>query len=100
MNRTAIYPSEMALESVAPERAESGLALGQSGIVEIESGRWVDETGPLTLPEPPAMSFGDFIGASPAVRRMYPLCSRLAGVEVPLVIEGETGTGKEALAEA
>jgi DNA-binding NtrC family response regulator len=69
-------------------------------MIEIESGRFVDEVVPATVPEPPATSFGSFIGASPAVRRMYPLCSRLAGVEVPLVIEGETGTGKEALAEA
>jgi two-component system, NtrC family, response regulator HydG len=44
--------------------------------------------------------FGSFVGKSPAVRRLYPLCSRLACANVPLVIEGETGTGKEALAEA
>jgi DNA-binding NtrC family response regulator len=44
--------------------------------------------------------FGSFVGRSPAVRRLYPLCSRLAAASVPLVIEGETGTGKEALAEA
>jgi DNA-binding NtrC family response regulator len=45
-------------------------------------------------------SFGSFVGQSAAVRRLYPLCSRLAAATVPLVIEGETGTGKEALAEA
>ena len=45
-------------------------------------------------------SFGAFIGASLAVRRLYPLCAKVAASDVPLVIEGETGTGKEALAEA
>ena len=44
--------------------------------------------------------FGDFVGASLAVRRLYPLCAKVAASNVPLVIEGETGTGKEALAEA
>jgi len=34
------------------------------------------------------------------MRRLYPLCDRLAKSDVPVVIEGETGTGKEVLAEA
>ncbi|MBS2012700.1 MAG: sigma 54-interacting transcriptional regulator [Deltaproteobacteria bacterium] len=45
-------------------------------------------------------SFGEFVGSSIAVRRLYPLCQKVAASNVPLVIEGETGTGKEALAEA
>jgi DNA-binding NtrC family response regulator len=44
--------------------------------------------------------FGSFIGSSLAIRRLYPLIAKVAGSDVPLVIEGETGTGKEALAEA
>jgi DNA-binding NtrC family response regulator len=47
-----------------------------------------------------ATSFGAFVGASLSVRRLYPLCAKVAASNVPLVIEGETGTGKEALAEA
>jgi DNA-binding NtrC family response regulator len=47
-----------------------------------------------------ATSFGLMIGASAAMRRLYPLCSRLAASNVPVLIEGETGTGKEALAES
>jgi len=53
------------------------------------------------LPEPAARTgFGAVLGASLAMRRLYPLCERLAATHVPLVIEGETGTGKEVLAEA
>jgi len=45
-------------------------------------------------------SFGAVLGASVAMRRLYPLCAKLAASNLPLVIEGETGTGKELLAES
>jgi transcriptional regulator with GAF, ATPase, and Fis domain len=44
--------------------------------------------------------FGPLIGRSPQMRRLYPLLARLAASKVPVIIEGETGTGKEVLAEA
>ena len=47
-----------------------------------------------------AMSFGRVVGGSPEMRRLYPLCLELAQSAVPVLIEGETGTGKELLAEA
>ena len=51
-------------------------------------------------PLPEATSFGRYIGASVAMRRRYPLFDRMAASTIPVVIEGETGTGKEVLAEA
>jgi DNA-binding NtrC family response regulator len=52
--------------------------------------------GPLST----ATHFGRVIGVSAEMRRLYPLCAKLAASAVPVVIEGETGTGKEQLAEA
>jgi DNA-binding NtrC family response regulator len=51
-------------------------------------------------PPPAATGFGRVVGQSPEMRRLYPLLSRIAASAVPVVIEGETGTGKELVAEA
>ncbi len=47
-----------------------------------------------------ARAFGRVIGESVEMRRLYLLFERLAASELPVVVEGETGTGKEVLAEA
>ncbi|MBX3224573.1 MAG: sigma 54-dependent Fis family transcriptional regulator [Labilithrix sp.] len=47
-----------------------------------------------------AMAFGRLVGASVEMRRLYPICQELAEADVPVLIEGETGTGKELLAES
>jgi two-component system, NtrC family, response regulator HydG len=48
----------------------------------------------------PVRSFGRVHGAAPCMQRLYALFRRLAASNLPLLIEGETGTGKEQLAEA
>jgi DNA-binding NtrC family response regulator len=57
-----------------------------------------NRAAPTTLPA--ATRFGGVVGASVAMRRLYPTCARLAASSVTIIIEGETGTGKEVLAEA
>jgi DNA-binding NtrC family response regulator len=44
--------------------------------------------------------FGRTLGQSAAMRKLYPLCERLAASADPVLIEGEAGTGKELLAES
>jgi DNA-binding NtrC family response regulator len=72
------------------------LSLGSS-VVRIE--RRASE-GSGALPVSYADRFGRLVGASRELRRLYPLCAKLAASNVPVVIEGETGTGKEVLAES
>jgi transcriptional regulator with GAF, ATPase, and Fis domain len=48
----------------------------------------------------PATSFGRLHGISREMRRLYPICEKLAASNISVIIEGETGTGKEVLAEA
>jgi DNA-binding NtrC family response regulator len=58
------------------------------------------ESAALVVPLPSARGFGRMLGASAEMRRLYPLCEKIAATHVPVSIEGETGTGKELLAES
>jgi DNA-binding NtrC family response regulator len=92
--------------------SRNGTRVNGIAVVEVllEGGERVDIGGTTIVveraeraPEAPistASGFGRVVGASPAMRRLYPLCQRIASSNVPVVIEGETGTGKEVLAES
>ena len=43
--------------------------------------------------------FGPMIGASPAMQKVYDLMTRVAATEASVLISGETGTGKELVAQ-
>lgn len=44
--------------------------------------------------------FGDVVGSSPTMRAVFALCEDAAKSDSTVLIEGETGAGKEAIAEA
>jgi DNA-binding NtrC family response regulator len=78
---------------------DSGLVVVGSTVMRVER-----IATPSSAARPPVVAssgsgFGRIVGASPAMRRLYPLFARLASSDLPVVIEGDTGTGKELLAE-
>jgi DNA-binding NtrC family response regulator len=60
--------------------------------------RPVGDTASLELPEQD--SLGGLIGRSARMRQLYALVARVAPSELSVIIEGETGTGKELVARS
>ena len=52
------------------------------------------------LPPAEMVRFGDLLGRSDAMRRIFTLFTQLAKTNFPVLLEGETGTGKELAARA
>src|SRR5262249_28137250 len=59
----------------------------------------VDLADEVSIDDPPA-SFGGMVGESNAMREVYALLARLARTDLPVLLEGPTGTGKEVAARA
>ncbi len=55
---------------------------------------------PREIPPSPALRFGELYGKSRAMRSVFAMMERAAPSEVPVLIEGETGTGKDLAARS
>jgi DNA-binding NtrC family response regulator len=51
-------------------------------------------------PMSPEESFGDLVGESPPMRELFATLARIAPKNIGLLVQGETGTGKEEVARA
>jgi len=58
------------------------------------------EAQPLDLPPSQARRFGELVGESLAMREVFAVLERVAASDATLLVEGETGTGKELVARA
>ena len=58
------------------------------------------ETVEIELATSQRTSFGSLVGQSPAMRELYTQLEKIAASDTSVLLEGETGTGKEAVAEA
>ncbi|MCE9573894.1 MAG: sigma-54 dependent transcriptional regulator [Deltaproteobacteria bacterium] len=56
------------------------------------------EAEPLDLPPSQSRRFGELVGESLAMREVFAVLERVAATEVTVLVEGETGTGKELVA--
>ena len=56
--------------------------------------------GSSFLPLSESTSFGELVGTSLEMRRVYAVLERIAGTSATLLIEGETGTGKDVAARS
>jgi len=71
------------------------LRLGKHSEVDVEP---VDKN--VELGEWPSDRFGDVLGTTPPMKRLFALLAKAAPTEATILLQGETGTGKEAIAEA
>jgi len=55
---------------------------------------------PREIPPSPAVRFGELYGKSRAMRSIFSVMERAAPSDVPVLIEGETGTGKDLAARS
>jgi DNA-binding NtrC family response regulator len=74
--------------------AGSTLLIGRSAL------RVEPEAQPLDVPPSQARRFGELVGESLAMREVFAVLERVAAADATLLVEGETGTGKELVARA
>ena len=70
------------------------VALGETWI----AAQWLGET--VDREQVASDRFGDVLGRSARMRELFADLERIAGTDVTLLIEGETGTGKDLIAES
>jgi DNA-binding NtrC family response regulator len=90
----------------------NGTWLGAHRVVDVELAAGAEltigdsllrfETDATVAPPPVAEreAFGDLVGRSPVMRELFATLERIAPKELALLIQGETGTGKEEVARA
>ena len=71
-------------------------------LVRIGSSAFRVELGeePAFVEVSPRTGFGELVGASVEMRRVYAILERLAQTEATVLVQGETGTGKDVLARS
>lgn len=85
--------TDFLVKPLAPERL---LAALESAI----AGTAVGELRPLTEKIPALLAFDEIVGSSPDFRAALAIAAKAARARVPVLVEGESGVGKEVVADA
>ena len=85
--------SDFLVKPLGPERMLAALdaAVGGAGTGELR---------PLTEKLPASLAFEEIVGAAPQFRAALAVAAKAARARVPVLIEGESGVGKEVVADA
>jgi DNA-binding NtrC family response regulator len=85
--------TDFLVKPLAPERLLGALEAATGG-------KAAGELRPLTEKIPATLGFEDIVGAEPQFRAALAIAAKAARARVPVLIEGESGVGKEVMAEA
>jgi DNA-binding NtrC family response regulator len=85
--------TDFLVKPLAPERLLSALDAAVSGEQH-------GELRPLTEKIPALLAFDEIVGSAPEFRAALAIAAKAARARVPVLIEGESGVGKEVVAEA
>ncbi len=89
-------PAQLATAAASfPEDAASAEFLFGALEQRLEAARRVDTVGSV----PTIATEGELVASSPAMQRVLRTLQRVAPTDIPILIEGETGTGKELLTD-
>lgn len=86
--------SDFLLKPASPERILNALGIA------LDSKAPAGELRPLTEKLPATLAFADVVGSDPGFRAALAVAAKAAQRNVPILIEGESGVGKEVVAQA
>jgi len=85
--------TDFLVKPLAPDRLLAALDA-------VVAGTTAGELRPLTEKIPALLAFDEIVGSSPDFRAALAIAAKAARARVPVLIEGESGVGKEVVAEA
>ena len=85
--------TDFLVKPLAPERLLSALEAAVAG-------KAAGELRPLTEKIPALLAFDEIVGSAPDFRAALAIAAKAARARVPVLLEGESGVGKEVVAEA
>jgi DNA-binding NtrC family response regulator len=85
--------TDFLVKPLAPERLLAALEAVMAGTA-------AGELRPLTEKIPALLAFDEIVGSSPDFRAALAIAAKAARARIPVLIEGESGVGKEVVAEA
>ena len=85
--------TDFLVKPLAPERLLAALEASVAGTA-------AGELRPLTEKIPALLAFDEIVGSSPDFRAALAIAAKAARARVPVLVEGESGVGKEVVADA